>query len=428
MIDKSFILKYLPFSLLLITINSHGQTLQLGSTTFWWIVQFIVLFFFWIIKKNYTTNIHTKNLFVLDLYIYYVIVQIIRATFIAESYWDWKGLLSSSMSLLIPIVAYASNSKFLLKHLINYYIYFTAPLFLLIQFYIGKDEFGFYLAPFSFLLLFIPVLTIKWKIILLGIALYVIFADFGARSNLIKFSLPILLSFLYYFKNIISNKLLEFFRLILIGLPIVFLLLAIFGNFNLFNSQGDNHKGVLVTKRDYKGNLVEDDLTADTRTTLYVDVLNTAKKYNFWIFGRSPVLGYLSEAFGDNDLNGRGERLGNEVAILNYFTWLGFVGVLFIFFIFYKASYLAVNNSNNIFSKIIGLFIAFRWSYAWVEDTNIFYIQYIYLWFFIGFCFSINFRNMSDNEIIKWVREIFVKKNHFNSNRFKIQLPKLNSN
>ncbi len=428
MINKSILLKYLPFSLLLITVNSHGQTLQLGSTTFWWIVQLVVLIFFWVIKTKFTSNVHTNNLSILNFYILYVIVQIVRATFIAETYWDWKGLLSSSMSLLIPIVAFASNSKSLLKYIINYYVFITAPLFLIIQFFIGKDEYGFYLAPFSFLLLFLPVLTNKWKIILLIIALYVIFADFGARSNLIKFSIPIIFGFLYFFKNTITIKFLEISRLIFMALPLVFLLLAVLGNFNIFNTKGENKKGLIVKKKEFNGDIIEDDLTADTRTVLYIDVLNTAKKYNFWIFGRSPVRGYISEAFGDNDRNGRGERLGNEVSILNYFTWLGLVGVVLIFLLFYKASYLAINYSKNYFSKIIGLFISFRWSYAWVEDSNNFYIQYIYLWIFIGFCFSINFRNMSDKELAQWVREIFFKKISLKSNQFKIQLPKINAN
>jgi hypothetical protein len=55
----------------------------------------------------------------------------------------------------------------------------------------------------------------------------------------------------------------------------------------------------------------------------------------------------------------------------------------------------------------MGLFIAFRWAYAWVEDLNNFYIQYIFLWFFIGFCYSKSFREMTDSQMIQWVRNIF---------------------
>ena len=103
----------------------------------------------------------------------------------------------------------------------------------------------------------------------------------------------------------------------------------------------------------------------------------------------------------------RNERNGNEVSILNYFVWLGLVGVIFIFLLFYQATNLAIHYSNNIFSKIIGIFIAFRWAFAWVEDVNNFYIQYVYLWIFIGFCYSENFRKMTDRQMKNWVLSIF---------------------
>jgi hypothetical protein len=275
------------------------------------------------------------------------------------------------------------------------------------QFFIGKDEFGFYLAPFSFLLLFIPIVSHKWKVLLLIIALYVIFADFGARSNVLKFSLPILFSLLYYFRSFIHLKLVEIFRKLLISLPFIFFGMAVFGMYNIFKPEIDNPNGLVVKKKDDKGKIVKENLGADTRTGLYIDVLATAQWYNTWIFGRSPARGNISTMFGNTDMNGRGERNANEVAILNYFTWLGAIGVLFMFVLFYRASYLAVNQSNNTFSKLIGLFIAFRWAYAWVEDINNFYIGHIYLWIFIGFCYSKAFRNMSNIEMKQWIQEIF---------------------
>jgi hypothetical protein len=407
MFNKSFILMYLPIGLLLITINSHGQTLVLGNTTFWWIIQFFVLTLFWLIKSKYSSNTHQKSLKYLEWYIYYVILQFSFGAFISVGYWDWKVLVSNTMCLLIPLVAFASNSKSLLKQLFTHYIFYTAPLFLLIQFFIGRDEFGFYLAPFSFFILFFPILTFKWKVLILVIAAYVVFADFGARSNLIKFIVPFLFAFIYYFKQMFTIKIFGFIRLILLLAPFIFFVLATSGGFNLFNPQGDNKKEIIDKKRDFKGEIVEDDLTADTRTFLYVEVLETAKKYNSWIFGRSPARGNISESFGGGDLSKRNERNGNEVSILNYFVWLGLVGVIFIFILFYQATNLAIHYSNNIFSKIIGIFIAFRWAFAWVEDINNFYIQYVYLWIFVGFCFSENFRKMTDSQMKNWILSIF---------------------
>lgn len=417
MIKRSTILKYLPWGIFLITLNSHGQTLELGNTTFWWIIQFIVLILFLIIKSKYTPKTQTKQLFVLNIYLFYVIISFVRGMLIVEGYWDWKNLISNTMCLLIPMVAFSLSSTTLFQHLFKNYIYYTAPIFLIVQFFIGKDEFGFYLAPFSFLLLFIPILSNKWKLICLSVAAYVIFADFGARSNLIKFIVPILFGLIYYFRKILNVKFFELIRLLLIALPLIFFSLGVLGLFNIFKPNGKNQTEIIEKKIDSNGKLVEENLAADTRTFIYLEVLQTAKKYDSWIFGRSPARGNISDAFGTSDMNHRNERNANEVSITNYFTWLGLVGVILIFLIFYQATYLAVNFSNNIFSKIIGLFIAFRWAYAWVEDINNFTIQYLFLWLMIGFCYSKSFRQMNDAEMEYWVQGIFEKRLLFKRKR-----------
>ena len=407
MANKKNILYLLPWLLLLITINSHGQTLQLGNTIFWWLIQFFVLYLFWIIKIKFSSQLHKRELKILDYYLLYIYVSFFWGATISITYWDWKSLISNTMCLLIPIVAYSMDSKYLFKILLNRFIYISTPLFLFFQFFIAKDEFGFYLAPFTFILLFLPILPLRWKVISVIVALYVIFSDLGARSNVVKFTIPILISFLFYFKNIFKIKILNYLRILLLILPILFFILGVMGVFNIFSPQGNNATEIIDKKRDFKGEIVYENLLSDTRTVLYVDVLVTAKKYNSWLFGRSAARGNISELYGDTDMNKRGERNGNEVAILNYFTWLGILGVFFIFLLFHKASYLAVNYSNNYFSKLVGIFVAFRWTYSWVEDINIFYINNIYLWLMIGFCFSDTFRRMSDLEMKKWILDVF---------------------
>ncbi len=412
MLNSTTILKYLPWGILLITLNSHGQTLELGNTTFWWVIQFFILLVFWVIKTKYVSKQDAQQLFILHIYIIYVGFSFLRGAVIAEGYWDWKSLTTNTMSLLVPMAAYVSTSNVLFERINRHYIFYTAPLFLIVQFFIGKDEFGFYLAPFSFFLLFLPILSNKWKLICLTITAYVILADFGARSNIIKFLVPIIISLLYYFRKLVSVKLFEFVRLLLIMLPFVLFNLGVLGIFNVFKPNGDKHTALIDKKRDFQGNLVEDDLLADTRTLLYVDVLSSAQKFNSWVIGRSPARGNFSESYGENDLTKRGERAGNEVSILNYFTWLGIVGVGLIFILFYRASYLAINKSNNIISKLLGLFIAFRWAYGWVEDENKFNVQYVFLWLFIGLCYSNYFRQLTDKEVKNWINSIFkFKKN-----------------
>jgi len=296
----------------------------------------------------------------------------------------------------------------------SFYIRFTLPLFVIFSFLIATDAFGDYLVPISFLLLFLPVLTLRWKGVVLLISLLVMTIDLGARSNVIKFALPILLSITYYFRTFISTIHLEIVRKLLFIAPVILFVLGVTEVFNVFKINEYIKGEYETTLIDSNGEAVEEDLTVDTRTFLYVEVLQTAKKYDTWWIGRSPARGNETEYFSEDDLTGRGERGGNEVAILNIFTWTGIIGVILYFLIFYKASYLAINQSNNFFAKLIGIFIAFRWLYAWVEDINYFTLTTFMLWLTLGICFSKSFREMSNQEVKYWVSGFFDKKYRLN--------------
>jgi hypothetical protein len=314
------------------------------------------------------------------------------------------------MALVIPMMAYIATNTSLLQSIFKYYIKYTLPFFLVLAFLMEGGAYGFYLVPISILMLFFPALTLRWKLILLAITIFVITSDFGARSNVIKFGVPILLSLIYYLRLFISTAHFEWIRKLLFITPIILFIFASTDIFNVFNMDDYISSEYITINKNAEGEVVEDDLKADTRTFLYVDVLETANKYNSWLIGRSPARGNETTSFDDEDMTGRGERASNEVAILNIFTWTGIVGVALYLMVFYRASYLAINFSNNTYSLIIGLFISFRWIYAWVEDVNNFTLNYVFLWFMIGLCYSKSFRVMTNKEVECWVQGIFDNK------------------
>jgi len=331
----------------------------------------------------------------------------VHGILIAENYWDWKNLIAHAMALFIPIVAYAATNHNLMQYMLRFYITYTLPLFLVFAFMVTPDAYGFYLVPISFLMLFFPVLTTRWKLGLLAITLFVITADLGARSNVIKFIVPVLFSLIYYGRIFISKTLLEQLRKLLFIAPVLLFSLAVTDTFNIFKMQDyiDTEYSIVGVNAD--GEAMDDNLKADTRTFLYVENLYSAEKHDYWVMGRSPARGYDSLWFGADDPTGRWERAGCEVAILNIFTWTGIVGVLLYLMVFYRASYLAINYSNNTFSQILGLFVAFRWMYAWVEDINYFTLTTVFLWMLIGLCYSKSFRAMNNKEVTSWVQGIF---------------------
>lgn len=403
------ILAVAVFSVLPYPNSTTNFITSINNTIFWWIVQILILYTFFISNK-YFFNKDQKGIMVwVKLYLIWNIICVFRGVFIADTYWDWKGLLENSMALLIPIVSYTATNVLVMQSAVRFYIRYALLVFAFLAFFLITGAYGFYLVPIGFLTLFLPFIKKPWRWIVLAFAVFVIFADITNRSNVIKFAVPILFSFFYYFRFMLSTTVFELVRKLLIITPIFFFVLGVNGVFNVFKID-EYLKGEFVDVRiDEKGQRIEEDLKADSRTFIYEEGLHSAKVYDSWWLGRSPARGNKSELFGDYDLNNRGERLANEMAIANIFNWTGLVGVFLYLMVFYNASYVAVNRSNNIFSKILGLFLAFRWLYAWVEDVNNYSITSFFLWFMVGLCFSGSFRKMNNKEVKAWVQGIFEK-------------------
>jgi hypothetical protein len=419
MYKKQLLLRALPFTLLPITVYSvvgspnplFDILSTINITALWWAISLFILFLFCLSAKKLSDKKERALLITVQFYLLWNVFSITRGMFIAENYWDWKGLIINSMALLLPIVSYIGCNPAMVQAMLKSYLKYALPLLLVLAFLISDVAFGYYLAPISFLALLLPAINLRWKLIILALIVFIITIYTDSRSNVLKFSIPVFFSLIYYLRSFLSTKVLELARNLLFIAPILLFCLAATDVFNIFKINEYIEGDYIVTVQDLEtGGQVESDLKADTRTFLYVEVLESAQKFNSWLIGRSPARGNESASFGSEDMSERGERLANEAAILNIFTWTGIVGVILHFIVFYKATYLAINRSNNIYLKILGLYIAFRWLYAWVEDFTNFSITFFLLWLMIGMCFSRSFRAMSNKEFESWVRGIFVKR------------------
>lgn len=407
---------FISFAILLITISSVSQWISLpsGNTFFWWAIYISTLIAFVKARKVYFDPFDKLNIKVLLLYLTWNIICILRGVGIAENYWEWKNLVGTTIVLLLPISIYISTNSSLMQYITSTWIKYALPaFFFFLPFFNQGDAIGNYLVPISFLLLFFPLLPKRWKMITLILSILVVFGAPSARSNVIKFSISLLFSMLLYFKEIISRRLFEFGRWLLLTIPVILFILAVSGRFNIFKMD-EYLQGDYTTTVVENGKAQEEDLTADTRTLIYEEVLSSAVKYDYVWFGRTPARGNESQLFGlvlaDELHTGKMERFANEVSILNIFTWTGITGVILYFLIFYQASYLAINKSNSKSMQIVGLYVAFRWLYAWVEDFSEFNLSYFFLWAMIGMCFSKSFRVMNDLEVKSWIRGIFDKR------------------
>lgn len=410
----------IAFLTLLTSLYSSNQwsDFPIGNEVFWWTVQIIYVYL--AIKSSffYKSQKINKNLFLVKLYLFWIVICIFRGIFVADNYWEWKFLISTSFFLLLPFIVYLATDTASVKIILKTWFKYSLFIFVLISPFLRGDAIGKFLIPFATLLLFFPILNFKWKIITLSITVFVLLFDISARSNLIKFVIPFLIGLLFYLKNKLSNNLLNSIRIMILVIPIVLLLLASSKIFNVFKL--DEYIGEYTTSLvSSDGEVKEENLTADTRTFLYIEVIESALKNEYVFFGRTPARGNDSSYFGGYNKEvlktGKSERFANEVSILNIFTWLGIIGAILYFMIFIKATYLAVNQSNNIFIKLIGINVSFRWTFGFVEDISSFDLSNIFLWLMIGMCFSESFRKMNNRDVKNWVRDIFDKKKPLSS-------------
>ena len=172
-------------------------------------------------------------------------------------------------------------------------------------------------------------------------------------------------------------------------------MLGLSGQYNIFKPDVNNKKVLQNKKTKFEG-----DLTADTRTFLYIEVLSSMYKNNSFIIGEGGCGSYESPFFSRNEpLIKTHGRYSSEVGFLNALLHTGLIGVLIYLTILIYVVYLGINKSKNFLCKMLALFIAFRWILFFIEDYTKFDLNYFYHWMTIGMCFSKEFRNLTDNQL-----------------------------
>lgn len=417
---KNIILKALPILILIITVFSVQQWLKISvrNTFISWIINFTVILSitkFFITKKSFLRNHYIKStdILIITIYLGWLIINSIRGAFIAENYWEWKQLITGFQSLSLPIFVFVFTVPLIVNKVLNIWFKYALIIFLFLLPFLGTDAYHFYLGPVFVVGCSLPILSKKWRIILGCLLIVMLFINLGARSQVIKSAMVLLVAIGVYFRHLIPYKLIKIAHWTCYIGPIVLLSLGITGVFNIFEDLSSN-EGKYVEKKVVNGQVVEDDLSADTRTFIYVEVIESALRHNYVIWGRTPARGNDSRAFGafnaEELKTGKYERHANELCHTNIFTWLGVIGVILYSLIYLRSSYLAVYKSNNIYIKFLGCFIAFRWAYGWVEDMNRFDIMNISLWMMIAMGLSMQFRSMNNTQFWLWINNIFNRK------------------
>jgi hypothetical protein len=414
----SFQDRWIPYSILLITVSSVNAwtRLPIGNTFLWWAIYLIILFAFYKSLKSSIAKF-SQSTWPILFFLFIVLVSFIYGTFIAEYYWDWKLLITNFMVFLLPLAIFPFSSPSLLTRTLKVWLRYAPLMFLPFLLILDSEAYGRYLVPISFILIFYPKLPFKWKFISILTILFIVVTSIDARSNVIKFIIPLIISLLYYLKRFFSifkvKIILSIISVVLLFVPIVLFFLAVSNIFNVFNMKEYANISENYTQRTSKDLDYEYSLLDDTRSFLYEEEIQSAIKNNYILFGRSMARGYETIYFAGSYKEyqmetKRNDRPDCEVSILNVFNYFGLIGVISYALIFFVAVFKALISSKNIYIPIIGVYVAFRWWYAWVEDFNRFDLNYLFLWITIAMCFSVPFRAMNNKQFEYWIVSLFI--------------------
>ena len=383
----------------------------------WAEINVISLYVIWAIQLCYlvvafsayeANRFEAKDNSLLKIYFVWVFLSIVRGAlfYTLGNYWIWQNWFYGSFAVLLPALIYLYARPEILSSILRTWLKYVPFLLICLLPFVPKGAYHFFLGPIYIVAFFWPLYSGKWKVIILLLMLLMLGADFTARSQVVKAGFVLFFSLLYLKRRFVSQALLKWIHWLFYILPLTLLFLALTGRFNVFKEVLDN-EGIVVTKIDRDGKTIKEDLSSDTRTFIYIEVISSAIKHDYVWAGRTPARGNDSAYFGafnaEELKTGLYERHSNEVGLPSLFTWLGLIGLILVSLIYLRSSYLALYYSNNIYIKFLGCFVAFRWSYGWIEDVYGFTPMILGLYMVMAMCLSKTFRRMNDNEMKGWL-------------------------
>lgn len=388
--------------MLLPSVSQWSETVNMIHPIVWWFTEGVTLILAFKLRE--------KNINYSQLYCYLLIVfaAAVHGYFMAKCYWDWKLLVSNLMTFSLPLISLVMVDIRKAETILGIW-YKWIPVSIVILFLLGDEPhfYGRLMMPYSLLFIFLPILNKRTRL-LCFFALAVVFIMARTdRSDTLRFTLAFLLGiccYKKYYKHF--KKIIKPLAIVLLVSPFILFGLAATGVFNILNigeEMGWEYKYDV-------GDGHSKELFSDDRTFLYEEEIVSSIRHNYWLLGRSLSRGYDSVFFGKQikgDLKwNRTERQSCETAILNIFNYMGIVGVVAFSCVIFSAVFRAVWQSNNKFIPVLGLYLAFRFFYSWLEEFQRFDTNYVLFWIIVGICYSQQFRSLSDQQLKYVIRRI----------------------
>ena len=410
MVIKKYLLLFTLLGLVFIQSNailgSSNIVIFAFGTYYSMALQYMSIFIFF--RFAYSIGYKDIPTFLSFLYkalIYWFVLQLIRGFVIADSYWEYKFLLESSFTFtFIGLTFFLGKDLNISRFIIRKHLFVVIPLALILlpitYIFAASPVFPRIAIPVTIWILLIPYLKHKWKIIFLFILTILVFSDLAFRTGLIKIIISVLLLAYSYTGFLKFNRVKSILFIIILVMPPVMLISAITGGLNVFEEFSSNDN--LSYEVEEAGTMTKQN--SDTRTFLYVEVLNDLVKTDNVILGKSPSQGYKSNYFANSSGAKNGYRFASEVHALNLLLHFGLVGFLLMLSLTVMVAYYGVFKSNNRLAIILGFLLLSRYLLFFIEEFTRFNFNFYFFWLIMGLVASKPFRDMDDSQIKLWIR------------------------
>ena len=357
----------------------------------------------YILSKLPTTGFSGKT--ICTIFLFYSCIIYVRGFFNIDSDHDVYALFWSSLFLcfLIPRFIFLSQPQcfaLILKGI----LYLGVPLCLVTLFNPPSDEQLSFAHNASFLylfLLFIPFLKKKWVVLIVLAGLFVVTYNIDRRSILVNMAFSFIISFIWLFSK--NTFLLKLFFGGIVSITCILLILGLSGVFNIFQAMGDSY--------DYSLDEEARNLFVDSRTGIYNDVFGGLSSKNSLVFGlgvngktETSLIDAVSFDFSEIYRYG---RPSTESGMLNYIQYGGILGGLLYSAFILCAGYRATFYAENSLLRLVGVFVAFKFAFSFVEDKVSLNTNTLITFLCIGLCYNREFCSMSDDEITQYLNCVF---------------------
>ena len=396
MISKK-ILIFVSFSLavlyhFILYVDSYGPPLGnsiANGNSFFALGSCAIMIFIYFTTK-WRLDLKGKNILLLyDLFILWIFFSYFRCFFNVYRPFTLKEMiLSPYIGLsLFPVLFFIMGINKRYFFMFNRLLYLYIILAFIVSIPLaGYFEIQFFLLfPLFYIIVTFPMQTPRDRIITLVITVVVFITSMTNRAGILRISISYAIVIIYYLviRLKINRKLINVIVFLVLMTPFYMLYLGLNGKDVFKMILGEN------LEQGYR----QENMRSDTRTFLYVDVFRDIKINDAYVAGKGINAGYASWDFETFN------RLSVEVGFLQILLKTGIVGFLLYMSLIITAIFKAINTSNNLFLRYLGMLLSGYVLMFFIENMILFNLFNIIIWTVVGMCHSSELRNMNDEEI-----------------------------